>query len=89
MTTSHFIVSQRDNAWQVSFKGDVTAPFGTRDAAIAAAIEMAGKNGDAQAEVIVRDADLRSETVWRAGALGLSESESEQLAAEAERDGDA
>lgn len=66
MTTSHFIVSQRENAWQVSYKGDVTAPFTTREDAIDAAIEMAGTAEDKAAEVIVRDADLRSETVWRA-----------------------
>jgi hypothetical protein len=89
MTTSHFIVSQRENAWQVSFKGDVTAPFGSRAAAIEAAIEMAGQVGGAETEVIVRDADLRSETVWRADGSGLSEEESASLAVEFERDHDA
>ena len=89
MTTSHFIVSQRDSAWQISFKGDVTAPFGTRDEAIAAAIDMASQLGDTQAEVIVRDADLRSETVWRADGLDLSERESANLAADIERERDA
>lgn len=89
MTTSHFIVSQRENAWQVSFKGDVTAPFMSRDAAIAVAIDLAGKLGDAAAEVIVRDADLRSETVWRADGSALSDGESASLAADIERDNDA
>ena len=89
MTTSHFIVSQRENAWQVSHKGDVTAPFGTRDEAIAAAIDMAGKLGDTEAEVIARDADLKSETVWRAAGLDLSQQESANLAADIEQERDA
>lgn len=89
MTTSHFVVSQRENAWQVSFKGEVTAPFGSRAAAIAAAIEMAGQIGGTETEVVVRDADLRTETVWRADGSGLSEKESARLADEIERDRDA
>lgn len=76
MTNSHFIVSQRENAWQVSYKGDVTAPFTTRGDAIDAAIAMAGTAEDKAAEVIVRDADLRSETVWRADGSGGSAAES-------------
>jgi uncharacterized membrane protein len=89
MTTSHFVVSQRENSWQISFKGDVTAPFTTREAAISAAIKLAGEAGDTSAEVIVRDADLRSETVWRANNADLSEDESAVLAAETERERDA
>ena len=89
MTTSHFVVSQRDNAWQVSYKGDVTAPFGTRDEAVAAAIEMASKLDDHQAKVIAREADLRTETVWRADGLDLSESETANLAADIEHERDA
>lgn len=89
MLTSHFVVSQRENSWQISFKGDVTAPFTTRDAAIAAAIKLAGAVGDISTEVIVHDADLRAETVWRAGGANLSEDESAVLAAETERERDA
>ncbi|UJW85946.1 DUF2188 domain-containing protein [Devosia sp. SL43] len=89
MVTNHFVVSQRENSWQISFKGDVTAPFTTRDAAIAAAINLAGTVGDTSTEVIVHDADLRSETVWRAAGANLSEDESAVLAVETERERDA
>ena len=66
MQNHHFVVSQRDSAWQFSFKGDITAPFTTRDAAVAAAIAAAEASGEADVEVIVRDADLKTESVWQA-----------------------
>ena len=65
MTMNHFVVSERDSVWQFSFKGDVTAPFASRRAAIDAAIAEAGKIGDS--EVVLRDGDVHSETIWRSG----------------------
>jgi len=89
MTNSHFVVSQRDSVWQFSFKGDMTGPFTSRDAAIAAAIAEAAAVGDDAVEVVVRDADMRTETVWRTGPLKLSDTEAERLAADIERESDA
>lgn len=89
MTNSHFVVSQRDSVWQFSFKGDMTGPFTSRDAAIAAAIAEAGAVGGDDIEVLVRDADLRTETVWRNSQLNLSDAEAERLAADIERESDA
>ena len=65
MQNSHFVVSQGDSAWQFSFKGDITAPFHTRDAAIKAAIAQAEASGDPHVEVVLQDADMRTERVWR------------------------
>ncbi len=65
MTMNHFVVSERDSVWQFSFRGDVTAPFASRRAAIDAAIAQAGKIADS--EVVLRDGDVHSETIWRSG----------------------
>jgi len=89
MSTKHFVVSQRDSVWQFSFRGDVTAPFTSKQAAIDAAIAEAGSLDTDDVEVLVRDADLRTQTIWRAGAGTLSEHEAERLAADTERDADA
>ena len=89
MSTDHFVVSQRDSVWQFSFRGDVTAPFTSRSAAIEAAIAEAGKVEGAEVAVVLRDGDLRSETIWRSNQTDLTESEAEQLAADIERDRDA
>ena len=70
MQNHHFVVSQRDSAWQFSFKGDITAPFHTRDAAVEAAIAAAEESGDPHVEVLLQDADLKTERVWRAGTHG-------------------
>ena len=68
MSTNHFVVAQRDSAWQYSFKGDIIAPFDTKQAAIKAAIAAAHDSGETDIEVVVHDADLKQETVWRSGA---------------------
>ena len=65
MQNNHFLVSQRDSAWQFSFKGDITAPFHTRDAAVEAAIAAAEASDDPNVEVMLQDADLTMESVWR------------------------
>ncbi|QQR35267.1 DUF2188 domain-containing protein [Devosia oryziradicis] len=67
MSSNHFVVSQRDSVWQFSFRGDVTGPFTSKDDAINAAILAAGKVGNTDVEVVVHDADLLVETVWRTG----------------------
>lgn len=65
MSTNHFVVSQRESAWQYSNRGEITGPFGTKELAVDAAIQEATELGDGDAEVLVRDADLKTETVWR------------------------
>jgi hypothetical protein len=67
MINNHFVISQRDNIWQFSFRGDVSGPFTSKSAAVAAAIATASKVGDTDVEVVVHDAELRAETVWRTG----------------------
>ena len=65
MINNHFVISKRESVWQFSFRGDVTGPFTSKGDAIEAAIAAASKfDGDA-VEVVVHDADLRAETVWR------------------------
>lgn len=67
MTSSnHFVVSHRETAWQFSFHGDVTAPFSSRDVAVAEAIKAARATGRKDIEVLVQSPDLRTETVWPA-----------------------
>ena len=56
---NHFIVSQRDNVWLYSHRGDNGGPFKTRDDAIAAAIAEATEGGDPATEVIVQDHDMQ------------------------------
>ena len=70
MINNHFVISQRESVWQFSFRGDVTGPFTSKGDAIEAAIEAASKIGGADVEVVVHDADLRAETVWRSGQGG-------------------
>jgi hypothetical protein len=66
MSTSHYLVSAATLAgWQFSHKGDITGPFDSKEGAIEAAILEAGQSDDPDVEVVVRDADLRTETVWR------------------------
>jgi hypothetical protein len=89
MTTNHFVVSQRESVWQFSFRGDVTGPFTSKDGAIAAAIAAARLVDAQDVEVVVRDADMRNETIWRTGQKELTDRESEILAVETERGRDA
>ena len=70
MSSHHFVVAAQDRAWQFSFKGAITGPFSSRDEAVAAAIEQAGLEPEGDIEVVVRDADLKSETVWRQPTKG-------------------
>ena len=67
MSNHHFVISQRESVWQFSFRGDVTGPFTSKQAAVSAAIEAATELGSTDVEVVVHDADLRAETVWRSG----------------------
>ena len=67
MINNHFVISQRDSFWQFSFRGDVTGPFTSKANAVRAAIDAASKIGDADVEVVVRDANVKAETVWRSG----------------------
>ena len=67
MINNHFVISQRDSVWQFSFRGDVTGPFTSKADAIRAAIQAAGKVSNADVEVVVRDANVKAETVWRSG----------------------
>ncbi len=64
----HFVASQKDTAWQFSFRGEVTGPFSDRDRAIESAIRQAEATGLADVEVVVQDPDTRTEIVWRPGA---------------------
>jgi hypothetical protein len=66
MSTSHYVVSEQSaSAWQFSYKGQITGPFGTREEATEAAITEAAESDDPEVEVVVRDANLKTETVWR------------------------
>ena len=67
MLNNHFVISQRESVWQFSFRGGVTGPFTSKAGAIAAAIEAASKVDERDIEVVVHDADMRAETVWRSG----------------------
>ena len=67
MINNHFVISQRDSVWQFSFRGDVTGPFTSKADAVKAAVGAASKIDDAEVEVVVHDADVRAETVWRSG----------------------
>lgn len=89
MTNNHFVVSQRESVWQYSFRGDVAAPFTSKDAAVEAAISAASAIGDGDVAVVVLDAETRSETIWRAGQRSLTGPEAEQFAIEVERQSDA
>jgi hypothetical protein len=67
MSERHYLVYKRDASWQFSFRGTITAPFTSREAAIEAAIGEARATGDEDIEVIVQDPDMKQETVWRPG----------------------
>jgi hypothetical protein len=62
---NHYVVAEQDRAWHYSFKGALVGPYTSKQAAIDAAIQQAQASGDGDIEVVVRDADMRSETVWR------------------------
>ena len=65
MDTNHYVVSQRESAWQYSHRGEISGPYYTKQKAIDAAIAAATQADEADAEVLVRDADLKTESVWR------------------------
>ena len=65
MSSQHFVVAAQDRAWHYSFKGDLVGPYSSREEAVEAAIEEATKLADNDIEVVVRDANLKTETVWR------------------------
>ena len=66
MDTSHYVVSASSvSGWQYSHKGDITGPFESKEAAIEAAIAEAGQSEDTDVEVMVRDADMKTQSVWR------------------------
>lgn len=70
MNTSHYLVAASAiSGWQFSHKGDITGPFDSKEQAIEAAITAAGDSADPDAEVMVKDADLKLETVWKPGKL--------------------
>jgi hypothetical protein len=70
MSTSHYLVATAAIAgWQFSHKGDITGPFESKEQAVEAAIAAAGESGDPEVEVMVQDADMKLETVWRPGKL--------------------
>jgi hypothetical protein len=66
----HFVVSQKDTAWQFSFRGEVTGPFSDRNQAIESAIAEATATGLPDVEVVVQDPDTKTEVVWRPTADG-------------------
>lgn len=68
MTERHFIVCEKDHAWQHSYRGAVTGPFKSRAEAIEDAITAAAEVEDPDVEVIVQDHDLSQQTVWRHGS---------------------
>lgn len=70
MSNTHFVVAARDNAWHFSFKGAMTGPFTSREDAVEAAIAQAGEEEHDDIEVIVLNADLTPETVWRQAVKG-------------------
>lgn len=66
MSTSHYVVSERsESVWQFSHKGEITGPYTSRDAAVEAAIAEASASLDADSEVLVRDANRKTVSVWR------------------------
>lgn len=64
MSSHHFVVAAQEHAWHYSYKGAMTGPFNSRERAVEAAIEQAAQSKES-VEVLVRDADLKTETVWR------------------------
>ena len=67
MINNHFVISHRDNVWQFSFRGNVTGPFNSKDQAVSAAIDAAGRIEDADVEVVIYDVAQKPETIWRTG----------------------
>ena len=65
MSNSHFLVYLRDASWQFSYRGSITAPFKTREEAVESAINAARNTDDPDVEVVVQDADMRTETIRR------------------------
>ena len=65
MSSQHFVVAAQDRSWHYSYKGDIIGPYTSREEAVAAAIAEASNLDEDDVEVVVRDADLRTETVWR------------------------
>ena len=61
----HFIVNHRDDIWQYTFRGSIFAHITSRQAAIDAAIEAARATNEPYVQVIVQDADMKQELVWR------------------------
>lgn len=63
--SNHYVVAEQDRAWHYSFKGALVGPYTSKELAIKAAIKQAEGTGSTDIEVIVRDANMHTETVWR------------------------
>ncbi|HEV2513846.1 MAG TPA: hypothetical protein VGV07_01240 [Devosia sp.] len=64
----HFIVNHRDDIWQYTYRGSIFAHFKSRQEAIDAAIAAARATNEPYVQVLVQDADMKQEMVWRPDA---------------------
>jgi hypothetical protein len=69
MHPQHYVVSEDNGRWRISFHGDIQGPFANKDKAVEAAIEHARQcaRTGREIEVLVQDIESNFHSAWKSG----------------------
>jgi hypothetical protein len=67
MHAHHYVVSEDNGRWRISFHGDIQGPFSSKDKAVAAAIADARQcaRSGTEIEVLVQDIESNFHSAWK------------------------
>jgi len=67
MQPHHYVVSEDNGRWRISFHGDIQGPFSTKDKAVKAAIADARQcaRQGTEIEVLVQDLESNFHSAWK------------------------
>jgi hypothetical protein len=72
MHPHHYVVSEDNGRWRISFHGDIQGPFPTKDKAVEAAIadaQACARTGT-EIEVLVQDIESNFHSAWKSDIAG-------------------
>jgi hypothetical protein len=72
MHPHHYVVSEDNGRWRISFHGDIQGPFSTKDKAVEAAIADARQcaRTGTEIEVLVQDIESNFHSAWKSSLAG-------------------